>query len=159
MHATRNDLSISAREKMIAMLDSHLADGVDLFTQVKQAYWNVKGPHCGALHQLFGESASLVERQCNQIAARIVALGGRADGTVRCVAARSTLPEFDFDTDEGLVYTAQVAERLSLFGKALRIGIGRASACDLVTAALLTEMTGQMDNQLASLEAVLQAEH
>jgi starvation-inducible DNA-binding protein len=124
---------------MIAMLDSYLADGVDLFTQVKQAYWNVKGPHCGALHQLFGEIAVLVEKQCNQIAARIVALGGRADGTVRCVAARSTLPEFDFDTEEGLVYTAQMAERISLYGKGLRIGVFRGT---FAGGALSREATG-----------------
>jgi starvation-inducible DNA-binding protein len=128
-----------------------------LFTQLKQAFWNVKGPQFGALHRLFGESASLIEGRSNLLAARIVALGGRADGTARCVAARSTLPEFPLDAEDGLVYTAQVAEKLSLFGKSLRNGIARASHCDVVTASLLTEMTGQIEHHLAYVEAHLQA--
>ena len=39
----------------VALLNSRLADCVDLQTQVKQAHWNVKGPDFIALHKLFDE--------------------------------------------------------------------------------------------------------
>lgn len=61
MYDTRTDLSISIREKVVPILQARLADCVDLFTQVKQAHWNVKGPHFIALHELFDNIAA---RQC-----------------------------------------------------------------------------------------------
>lgn len=91
MYNTRNDLSISVRENVIPRLQARLADSVDLFTQVKQAHWNVKGPSFIALHELFDEIAELVEEHSDLLAERITALGGRADGTARLAASQSNL--------------------------------------------------------------------
>jgi starvation-inducible DNA-binding protein len=74
MYDTRIDLSISIREKVVPMLQARLADSVDLFTQIKQAHWNVKGPHFTALHDLFDKIAEIVERQADMLAERITAL-------------------------------------------------------------------------------------
>jgi starvation-inducible DNA-binding protein len=52
---TKNDLSPTARQKAVGLLDARLADAVDLHTQVKYAHWNVKGPEFIALHELFDE--------------------------------------------------------------------------------------------------------
>ena len=51
MYDTRTDLSISIREEVVPILQARLADSVDLLTQVKQAHWNVKGPHFMALYE------------------------------------------------------------------------------------------------------------
>jgi len=40
---TRIDLAPETREKMIRLLNQQLADTFDLYSQTKQAYWNVKG--------------------------------------------------------------------------------------------------------------------
>ena len=50
---TRIDLPQKRREAMIDLLNAQLADTIDLRYQVKQAHWNVKGPHFIALHELF----------------------------------------------------------------------------------------------------------
>ena len=123
MYATHNKLSISIRESVLERLQAHLVDRLDLFTQLKQAQWNVKGPHFFGLHQQFAESASACLRHCDALAERITALGGRADGTARRVAAQSTLTEFPLDTRDGSVYVAAVAEKLSVFTKAVRASI------------------------------------
>jgi starvation-inducible DNA-binding protein len=159
MYATHNSLSISIREKVLGRLQGHLADCVDLFTQLKQAQWNVKGPHSFGLHELFRRSASACQSHCDVLAERITALGGRVDGTARIVAAQSTLAEFPLDTRDGLVYAAVVAERLSAFTKAVRASIAPMVSCgDAATAALLTEIVCEDDRQLGFLDAHLQAE-
>jgi starvation-inducible DNA-binding protein len=55
MFKTKNDLPQDVRSKSVALLNSRLADCIDLQTQTKQAHWNVKGPHFIALHKLFDE--------------------------------------------------------------------------------------------------------
>src|SRR5207302_4800402 len=52
---TKNDLPEAARAQLIELLNSRLADAIDLATQCKQAHWNVKGPAFFSLHQLFDE--------------------------------------------------------------------------------------------------------
>jgi starvation-inducible DNA-binding protein len=160
MYDTRTDLSISIREKVVPILQARLADSVDLFTQVKQAHWNVKGPHFIALHELFDKIAEIVERQSDMLAERITALGARADGTARIAAMQSTLAEFPLDSKDGLIYVAAVADKLSLFGKALRASIDRvAKLGDADTADLFTETSRAVDKQLWLMDAHLQAEH
>jgi starvation-inducible DNA-binding protein len=159
MYDTRTDLSISIREKVVPILQARLADCVDLFTQVKQAHWNVKGPHFIALHELFDKIAEIVERQGDMLAERISALGARADGTARIVAMQSTLSEFPLDAKDGLVYVVAVADKLSLFGKALRASIDRvAKFGDAGTADVFTEISRAIDKQLWLMDAHLQAE-
>ena len=159
MYDTRIDLSISIREKVVPILQARLVDSVDLFTQVKQAHWNVKGPHFIALHELFDRIAEMVERQGDMLAERITALGGRADGTARVVATQSALTEFPLDIKDGLLYVAAVADKLSVFGKALRVNIERvAKFGDADTAELFTEISRAIDNQLRLVDAHLQAE-
>ena len=159
MYATHNPLSISIRENVLGKLQGHLADCLDLFTQFKHAQWNVKGPHFFGLHQQFRKSASACLRHCDILAERITALGGRADGTARMVAAQSTLTELPLDTRDGSVYVAVVAERLSVFTKAVRASIAPMVNCgDAATAALLTEIVREDDRQLGFLDAHLQAE-
>jgi starvation-inducible DNA-binding protein len=45
MYKTKIDLSEKIRRNVIAILNDRLADAIDLQSQVKQAHWNVKGPH------------------------------------------------------------------------------------------------------------------
>lgn len=157
MYDTRTDLSISVREKVVPILQARLADCVDLFTQVKQAHWNVKGPHFIALHELFDNIAASVEGQGDMLAERITALGARADGTARVVAVQSMLTEFPLDTRDGLAYLAAVADRLALFGKAVRVSIDLATKCrDAATADLFTQITRTVDKQLWLMDAHLQ---
>ncbi|AXQ31599.1 DNA starvation/stationary phase protection protein Dps [Solimonas sp. K1W22B-7] len=159
MYDTRIDLSISIREKIIPLLQDRLADAVDLFTQVKHAHWNVKGPHFIALHELFDKLAEVVEEHGDMLAERITALGGRADGTARLVAARSALADFPLEIIDGLHYVAAVADRLALFGKAARNAIDRSSNLgDANTADLFTEISREIDKQLWFIDAHLQAE-
>jgi len=77
--------------KLIELLNRRLADAIDLQLQSRQASWNVKGPHFMALRELFDQVTQGVEEDANLIAARIVQLGGMAEGTAQAVARRTAL--------------------------------------------------------------------
>ena len=159
MHTTRNDLPEAVRAKVVELLNDRLADAIDLHTQLKHAHWNVKGPQFIALHELFDKTAQIVAAQGDLLAERITELGARADGTARVVAMQSMLSEFPLDTKEGLAYVAAVAEKLSLFAKALRVSIDLAAKLrDAATAELFTQITRAIDKQLWLMDAHLQAE-
>src|SRR3954463_11802128 len=91
VYETENDLPSNTRTEVIGLVNQRLADIIDLQTQLKQAHWNVKGPHFIGLHELFDKIAEDVENYVDLIAERIVQLGGIAEGTVRVAAARSRL--------------------------------------------------------------------
>jgi starvation-inducible DNA-binding protein len=159
MYKTRNDLSANIREQSIALLQKRLADAVDLFTQIKQAHWNVKGPNFIALHELFDGVAQIVEDQGDLLAERITALGGRADGTARASAKQSVLAEFPFDITTGVAHVTAVADRLGVFGASVRSAIDSAAQFgDADTADIFTEISREMDKQLWFIEAHLQAD-
>jgi len=159
MYKTRNDLSANIREQSIALLQKRLADAVDLFTQIKQAHWNVKGPNFIALHELFDAVAQIVEDQGDLLAERITALGGRADGTARVAAKQSAVAEFPFDITTGVAHVAAVADRLGAFGASVRAAIDSAAQFgDADTADIFTEISREMDKQLWFIEAHLQAD-
>ena len=159
MYKTRNDLSASIREQSIVLLQQRLADAVDLFTQINQAHWNVKGPNFIALHELFDSIAQIVEDQGDLLAERITALGGRADGTTRIAAKQSALTEFPLDIATGAAHVAAVADRVGAFGASARAGIDAAAQFgDADTADIFTEISREMDKQLWFIEAHLQAD-
>lgn len=157
-HETQIDLSLDTRLQMISLLNDSLASAFDLYSQIKQAHWNVKGMHFIALHELFDQLAAENLEFVDMIAERVTALAGDAQGTARMSAENSKLPEFPSDLTTGEEFVQAVVERVSLFSKHTRAGI-RASeeADDMATSDLYTEVTRALDKQLYFLEAHLRA--
>ena len=60
------------RGEMIDLLNARLADTLDLYSQTKQAHWNVKGPEFIALRKLSNEVSDEVKEYIDTIAARAV---------------------------------------------------------------------------------------
>src|SRR5262249_61275661 len=102
MYDTRNDLPATVRTSVVSLLNSRLADAIDLGTQAKQAHWNVKGPHFIALHELFDQIAEHIEDHVDTLAERITALGGTANGPISVVSRPSRLAPYTTDIGEGI---------------------------------------------------------
>ncbi len=120
MYRSPSHLSEAARKTIAATLNERLADGLDLHSQIKVAHWNIKGPQFAALHPLFETFAVGLAAFNDAIAERAVTLGGRAYGTARHVAARSTLPEYPQETSRDLEHVKLLAERFEVFLEGLR---------------------------------------
>lgn len=156
LHTTKNDLSEGVRSKVVGLLNSRLADCIDLQTQTKQAHWNVKGPEFIALHKLFDEISDDVEDYVDTIAERAVQLGATVEGTARAVAARSSLPEYPLAITSGRDHVAALANVLAAFGKAARQAISAADELgDADTADVFTEVSRGIDKWLWMVEAHL----
>jgi starvation-inducible DNA-binding protein len=159
MYPTKNDLPEGARGKLVELLNVRLADAIDLQTQCKQAHWNVKGPSFIALHELFDKVNEDVEEYVDLIAERVVQLGGKAEGTARSAAKRSTLPEYAPKGDGGRDHVEALSSVLAAFGKVARQAIDQSGDLkDADTADIFTEISRGVDKWLWFVEAHLQAD-
>ena len=158
MYDTENDIALDRRSELNALMNLRLADGLDLQLQLKQAHWNVKGPNFIGLHELFDKVNAAVADYVDQIAERIVQLGGVAEGTVRTSAARSRLAEYPLAIGNGPAHIEAVSRALSTFGREARNMISEADELeDADTADLFTEVSRGVDKWLWFVEAHGQA--
>lgn len=155
---TKNDLPEKNRARLIELLNSRLADGIDLYLQVKQAHWNVKGPSFIALHELFDEVATTVLDSTDDMAERAVQLGGIAQGTLGVVAEETSLKPYPTDISKGSDHVEALSSALAAFGKQARAAIALANELeDADTADLFTEISRNVDKKLWFVEAHQQA--
>jgi starvation-inducible DNA-binding protein len=154
---TRNDMPADTRGEMIALLNQHLADLTDLYSQTKQAHWNVRGMEFMQLHKLFDKLAEEQLEFIDAIAERATSLGGLATGTVRMAAKNSRLSELPAELSEGAAILKALADRYADYAKTSREAIETSEkADDMVTSDLFIEITGLIDQQLWFIEAHLQ---
>jgi starvation-inducible DNA-binding protein len=155
---TRIDLSQPVRDKAVHLLNQHLADTFDLFSQIKQAHWNVKGPNFYQLHLLFDTLAEEVEDYVDLIAERVTTLAGIALGTARLAATGSRLPEYPLDVADGRQHLEALSNRVAALAASSRGAINAANDFgDADTADLFTEVSRGLDKSLWFLEAHLQS--
>ena len=159
MFETRNDLDAESREKLVALLNARLADTFDLYSQLKQAHWSVRGSDFFQLHELYDTIAEAVLGFVDEIAERATALGGLATGTVRMAAGASSLEEYPLDAIAGKDTVEVVADRLATYGAAVRSAADEAESelGDLDTQDLFIEISRSIDKHLWFVEAHLQA--
>jgi starvation-inducible DNA-binding protein len=154
---TSVDIPASTCAEMIALLNQELADTSDLYSQTKQAHWNVKGIHFYPLHLLFDQLAEKRIGEADELAERATELGGYATGTIRMAVASSRLPEIPTDIDAGIDYVRALVERYAQHANNTRAGIDQADkAGDMDTADLFTEISRELDKDLWFLQAHLQ---
>ena len=159
MFKTKNDLPEDTRARVIDLLNARLADAIDLQSQAKQAHWNVKGPNFIALHELFDRINKDAADNVDDLAERVVQLGGVAQGTVRTAAKRTSLAEYPSNTVDGRSHVEALSSVLAAFGKSVRIAIADANDLgDADTADLFTEISCSIDKWLWFVEAHQQAE-
>ena len=153
---THNDLDAEIRERMVTLLNQQMADTFDLFSQTKQAHWNVKGPQFYQLHLLYDTLAEGLEGYVDELAERTTALGGVAMGTVRMAAEETRLPEYPPGPTESMDSVQCLVERYSNLAASTRQAIDEADeAGDASTADLFTEISRDLDKWLYFLESHL----
>ncbi len=158
MFDTRNDLPPGTRSRVIELLNTRLADAIDLGTQIKYAHWNVKGPNFIALHELFDTIAENVADQIDTLAERVTALGGTAEGTLQTVARNTSLRPYPTDIPDGIGHVEALSGVMADFGKKVRTAIeDTAKLGDAGTSDLFTGISRETDKNLWFLEAHLHA--
>jgi starvation-inducible DNA-binding protein len=147
-------MSAKTRKAVCETLNVDLAVLTDLYSQTKQAHWNVRGPEFFYLHKLFDQLAETVEQHIDPLAERITALGGKTHGTVRQAAQNSPLEEFPDELPNALAFVDALIDRYAAAAKQVRSDIGVADEQeDDGTADLLTAVSRDLDQSLWFLEA------
>jgi starvation-inducible DNA-binding protein len=158
LHKTSIDLDAETREQIITLLNQQLADTFDLYSQTKQAHWNVKGAQFFQLHELFDKLAAELLEHVDTIAERATTLGGTALGTARMAAGKSRLTEYSAETIGGRESVEALVQRYAELAASTRHAIDRSDELeDADTADLFTGVSRGLDKSLWFLEAHLQA--
>ena len=115
MYRSPSPIKEDVRARLAKSLNARLADGLDLWSQIKVAHWNIKGPHFAALHPLFETFAVSLAEHNDAVAERAVTLGAQAYGTARHVAQASRLPEYDPEATRDLQHVRLLADRIEAY--------------------------------------------
>jgi starvation-inducible DNA-binding protein len=154
LNPTQNSVPAKSRGPLVALLNQALADLGDLYSQTKQAHWNVRGPKFYQLHKLFDELADVAQEHWDDVAERAVQLGGYPRGTVRMAAEASQLPEWPENISSEAEFVKALAERFARTANSIRAGIDASNKLsDADTADLFTEISRELDKALWMLEA------
>lgn len=157
MHPTKNDLKSNAKQFSIGLLNARVADGIDLALLTKQAHWNLKGPQFIAIHEMLDGFRTQLDDAVDNMAERVVQLGGTALGTTQVVVEASTLTPYPTDIYAIHDHLAALIDRYAQVANAVRDGIDQtAEAGDADTADILTQISRDLDKALWFLEAHVQ---
>lgn len=149
-------LPSEAREEIIDLLNTQLANAIDLHWQVKQAHWNVRGPFFYSRHELFDDVAKHLRKHADDYAERAGALGGYAEGTIRLAVRGSELEEYDLTAVSGEEHLRAVVDRVTRYAASARRCIDRcAELGDPVTEDLFTRLLSELEQDLWFLESHL----
>jgi starvation-inducible DNA-binding protein len=156
MSQTRNDLPADTRTKVCGLLNERLRDSIKIGLCAKQAHWNVKGVNFIALHKLFDEVYEQSQEWVDEIAERITALGGLADGSVAALN-KSIVPDHPVTQVDWKTHVNSLADELATHGKQVRKDIGTTDEWgDADTSDLLTGISREVDKYLWFVEAHVQ---
>ena len=158
LHKTRIDLDLETREQLVTLLNQQLADTFDLYSQTKQAHWNVKGAQFFQLHELFDKLATDLLVFVDDIADRATTLGGTALGTSKMAAKTSRLEDYPATVVDGQKSLETLIDRYATLAASTREAIEvSAKLGDADTSDLFTGVSRALDKSLWFLEAHLQA--
>ena len=129
----------------------------DLYLQLKNAHWNVKGMQFIALHKLFDELAEGSEPKIDDLAERVTALGGTALGDLKNIVANSQLKSYPVDLCEAKFVIEHLAHNFAILGEHARNNISQAEKYgDIATGDIYIGLARFLDKNLWFLEAHLQ---
>jgi starvation-inducible DNA-binding protein len=154
MHRSKIDLSEKIRAESCVLLQRSLSENLDLVLMAKQAHWNVRGPQFLQLHELFDAVYSELNDSADELAERLVQLGGTACGTSQSVVEKSSLAPYPAHIHEGMAHLESLCSAIAHFGKNVRASINHSAEInDAGTSDLFTGISKMLDKTLWKLEA------
>lgn len=157
LYPTRNNIPEGEREKVVAMMNARLAELIDLALVIKQAHWNLKGPQFIAVHEMLDGFRSTMDTHVDEVAERLVQLGGTALGTVQLVSQNTSLASYPADIHRIEDHLKALADHYAGVGATVRKSIDEADELgDADSSDLLTSVSRTLDSNLWFIEAHMQ---
>ena len=157
LHDTRISIPEKARIELIHALNLSLASTADLYNQLKQAHWTVKGPYFIAVHQLFDTIAAGILEHTDVIAERVESLGGTALGTTQSIGQNTQLRVYPTDIVSEKDHINHLTHNVAILGELSRNNIKQAEELgDTATGDIYIDLARFLDKYLWFLEAHVQ---
>jgi starvation-inducible DNA-binding protein len=140
-------------DKMVKELNGLVADFTVFYQKMRHYHWNVKGKHFFQLHALFEGIYDEVNEVIDELAERVIALGGTPLYTLAMIMDTAELAE-DPEIPEGVKMVKRTAADIETLIKALGSAIEVAEADDdRTTVNLLDGMRDGLAGRLWMIEA------
>lgn len=157
LHKTKNGMPEKVRMEIVSMLNASLASVIDLYAQLKQAHWNVKGPEFIALHKLFDEVAEELEEHIDTIAERAAALGGTVLGTIQEAVKNTALSAYPTNISSAKDHLAHLTHNMAIISELAHEHMAEAEELgDMSTNDIYIALDRFLDKNLWFLESHLQ---
>ena len=150
-------LKSNAKTAVIDVLNTRLADAIDLALITKQAHWNLRGTDFIAVHEMLDPMRATLDTHADTIAERIAQLDGIALGTSQVVAKATKLDAYPTDIRKTGDHLAALADRYAKLANQVREDIDTTDeAGDAGTADILTAFSRDLDKNLWFIKAHLE---
>jgi len=157
MHFTRMSLPEKDRIELVGVLNKTLASVLDLYAQLKQAHWNIKGESFISLHLLFDTVAEEIEDQADVVAERVMAMGGTALGTIQEIINNTQLKTYPTNIFSAKDHVEHLTHNIAVLGELSRKNVDLSGKLnDAVTNDIYVGLTRILDKNLWFIEAYAQ---
>ncbi|MEV7325105.1 DNA starvation/stationary phase protection protein Dps [Streptomyces sp. NPDC093970] len=126
-----------AAGRLIGVLRLRLHALNDLHLTLKHVHWNVVGPHFIAVHEMIDPQVDQVRDMADDLAERIAALGGVAQGTPGSLVAERTWDDYSIGRADAIAHLGALDLVYTGVVEAVRAAIKEAGDIDTATEDLL----------------------
>lgn len=152
---TRNNTFANNATALQEVLNRQIAGWSVLYTKLHNFHWYVQGPHFFTLHAKFEELYNLATANMDEVAERLLAIGGRPVATMTEQLRLSPIEEAQGRLSAERMVESVVAD-LHTMVKVIRQGIHEAGeAEDNATEDMLIGFTAALDKEVWMLTAFL----
>lgn len=152
---TNPNTSVTNTAKLQEVLNRQIAGWSVLYTKLHNFHWYVKGPHFFTLHAKFEELYNLATANMDEVAERLLTIGGRPVATIAEQLRLSPIEEAQGQLSAEEMVEHVVAD-LNAMLNVIRQGIHEAGeAEDNVTEDMMIGFTAALDKEIWMLNAFL----
>ncbi|WP_019636010.1 Dps family protein [Paenibacillus fonticola] len=150
-----NQVTTQTNQALHQQLNLQIANWTVLYTKLHHFHWYVKGPQFFTLHEKFEELYNEAAGYVDEIAERLLAIGGEPISTLKVALAQTTIAEAGGkQTAEQMV--AEVVADFETVSQELKQGMEAAEqAEDEATGDLLLGMLSSLEKHIWMLNAYL----
>ncbi|MFF0223816.1 Dps family protein [Streptomyces sp. NPDC004629] len=134
-----------AAGRLIGLLRLRLHALNDLHLTLKHVHWNVVGPHFIAVHEMLDPQVDRVRQMADDVAERIAALGGVAQGTPGALVSERTWDDYSIGRADAIAHLGALDLVYTGVIDGVRGAIKEAGRVDIATEDLLIEQVRDLE--------------
>lgn len=135
-------------QQTIDGLNGVLADAVVFYHKMHHYHWHVSGRDFFLLHEQFEELYTRWAQVIDEVAERVVTLGGRAHATLAAALEASALQEDADYPDAGAMVAATVADLDTQRGRLIHVAEQAEADDDRATVGMMDELAAEIEKRL-----------